>query len=370
MEEIRSVAPPVVTLQQMPTSVTSGQVVATVLIVASLEYGEGFLAPLMVAVLASIALAPPVRWLTRAMPRALAAAVVVLSIAGALGATAYSLTDEAVAFSKELPGMVRQVRGAIASASPRQGVIRQLQQAVSELERSAGSAPANGAAKVTIVEPVDVQWGVMTGTRRVAEYLGQGVLLLFLVYFLLASGELFKKKFVRLGGSRLSEKKVTLQMLDEITFKIGQFVFYQAWSGALVGVLTWLAFLALGVRYAGLWGVAVGVLNCLPYFGPTIVLALSSVAALIQFQSPTMVLLVAGVSLAVTSLEGFIVAPLMLGRAASVNTVATFVALMFWGWLWGAIGLIIAVPVLMILKTIVDRVESLSWMSDLLGDRE
>ena len=290
------------------------------------------------ALFVSIALAPPVRWLARVMPRFVASAVVVFALVGVVGTTGYALSDEAASFARELPALVRQVRTIITSASPRAGIVQQLQRAVSDLERSASSTYADGTAKVTIVEPVDVQRGVMAGTWRVMEFSANLVLLLFLVYFLLASGTLFKTKLVKLGGERLSQRKVTLQMLEEIGDQVGQFVFYQAWSGVLVGMVTWLCFLGLGMQYAGLWGLAAGVLNCIPYFGPTIVMTVSAAAALIQFQSVTMMAAVAGVSVVVTSLEGMLLAPVMLGRAARVNTVATFVALMFWGWLWGAIG--------------------------------
>ncbi len=362
-------AAPAASLPEMPTSITSGQVVAALLVVGTLEYGEGFFAPLLMALFVSIALAPPVRWLARVMPRFVASAVVVFALVGVVGATGYALTDEAASFARELPALVRQVRTIITSASPRAGIVQQLQRAVSDLERSASSTSGDGAAKVTIVEPVDVQRGVMAGTWRVMEFSANLVLLLFLVYFLLASGTLFKTKLVKLGGERLSQRKVTLQMLEEIGDQVGQFVFYQAWSGVLVGIVTWLCFLGLGMQYAGLWGLAAGVLNCIPYFGPTIVMTLAAAAALIQFQSVAMMAAVAGVSVVVTSIEGMLLAPVMLGRAARVNTVATFVALMFWGWLWGAIGLVIAVPLLMTLKTIADHVESLSGLSELLGDR-
>ncbi len=145
-------------------------------------------------------------------------------------------------------------------------------------------------------------------------------------------------------------------------------MFYQFWSGLLVGVLTWLAFMWMGVRYAGLWGVAAGVLNCIPYFGPTIIMVTSAAAAALQFRSLSMIGLVALVSLAITSLEGFVLAPIALGRAASVNSVAIFVSVMFWGWMWGPLGLIMAVPILMMVKTIADHVESLRGISELLGD--
>ena len=106
--------------------------------------------------------------------------------------------------------------------------------------------------------------------------------------------------------------------------------------------MTWLVFTWLGVRYAALWGVAAGVLNCIPYFGPTIIMVASSAAALMQFRSLSMVAMVALTSVAITALEGFLLAPIALGRAASVNSVAIFVAVMFWGWMWGPIGLILA----------------------------
>jgi predicted PurR-regulated permease PerM len=175
---------------------------------------------------------------------------------------------------------------------------------------------------------------------------------------------------VKLSGERLSQKKVTVQMIDEITAQVGRFVFYQFWSGLLVGTVTWAAFAWLGVRYAGLWGIAAGVLNCIPYFGPTLIMLASSAAAVLQFREVSSVAMVAVTSVAITSLEGFLLAPIALGRAASANSVAIFVAVMFGGWLWGPIGLILAVPVLMIIKTIADHVESLSSISALLGDRQ
>jgi predicted PurR-regulated permease PerM len=260
---------PVATVAAVPTKITSRQTIAGLLTIAALKYGEGILAPLLVAILVSVALAPLVAVLSRVLPRGVAAALVVLGIAGLIGVTAYSLSDEVSTFSRRLPSLVREVRSAIVSASPRQGgLIRQLQQAITELEKSAASAAPSTATQVTIVEPVDVQQQLMSGAWTVGGYLAQGVLMMFLIYFLLASGDLFKQKFVKLSGNRLSQQRVTVQMIDEITTKVGRFVFYQAWSGALVGGITWLCFTWIGVRYAGLWGVAAGVMNCIPYFGP------------------------------------------------------------------------------------------------------
>ena len=195
------------------------------------------------------------------------------------------------------------------------------------------------------------------------------ILLLFLIYFLLASGEMFKEKLVKLSGERLSQKKVTVQMIDEITAQIGRFVFYQFWSGLLVGVVD-----LAGLRVDGraLRG-AVGrggrrpqlhsVLRSDDHHGASVRGRGAAVPIARRWSA-----LVALASLAITSLEGFLLAPIALGRAASVNSVAVFVAVMFWGWMWGPLGLILAVPMLMIVKTVADHVESLASISELLGD--
>ena len=357
-----------VVIPEVPTQITATQVIAVILSLAACRYASGVLAPLTVALLISVALAPIVRAFARVMPRWLASALVVIGIASAFGLTAWSLSDEVSAFSKRLPSLLREVRTTIQSASPRQSLVRQLQQAVDELEQTTTTAKPTDATPVTIVESTDVQRSMLNYGQTAASYLGASVLLMFLIYFLLASGEMFKVKLVKLSGERLSQKKVTVQMIDEIGTQIGRFVFYQFWSGLLVGVLTWLAFMWMGVRYAGLWGVAAGVLNCIPYFGPTIIMVTSAVAAALQFRSLSMIGLVALVSLAITSLEGFVLAPIALGRAASVNSVAIFVSVMFWGWMWGPLGMIMAVPMLMIVKTIADHVESMKGISELLGD--
>ena len=359
-----------VVIPQVPTAITATQVIAVILVLAACRSASGILAPLLIAVLLAVALTPIVHVFARVMPRSLASAVVVIGIAAAFGLTAWTLSDEVSAFSQRLPSLVREIRTAIQSASPRQSLMRQLQQAVTELEQTTTPPKPTSATPVTIVETTDVQRSMLNYSQTAGSFLGAVVLLMFLVYFLLASGEMFKVKLVKLSGERLSQKKVTVQMIDEIITQIGHFVFYQFWSGLLVGVLTWLAFMWMGVRYAGLWGVAAGVLNCIPYFGPTIIMVTSAAAAALQFRSLSMIGLVALVSLAITSLEGFVLAPIALGRAASVNSVAIFVAVMFWGWMWGPLGLIMAVPILMIFKTVADHVESMAGISELLGERD
>lgn len=370
MAESQDTEKPTAVLSEVPTRITAPQIIALILALAAMRTAQGLLAPLMLAVMIALALAPLVKALSRIIPRWIASALVVVAISGAFGFTMWALSDDITTFSRRLPAMVREVRTLVQSATPRQSLIQQLQQAVTELQESAGPKKPTDATPVTIVDTVDVQRQMMSGAQTVGGYVANAILLTFLIYFLLAQGDMFKQKFVRLSGERLSQKKVTVQMIDEMTAQIGQFVFYQFWSGLLVGLLTWAAFAYFGMAYAGLWGVAAGVLNCIPYFGPTLILAASAAAAFMQFREVSIVLMVAVAGVAITSLEGFVLAPIALGRAASVNTVAVFVSVMFWGWMWGPLGLVMAVPILMCIKVICDHVESLAAFSELLGDRD
>jgi predicted PurR-regulated permease PerM len=197
---------------------------------------------------------------------------------------------------------------------------------------------------------------------------GQLVLILFLVYFLLASGDLYRRKLVKLAGPTLTEKKLTVQILQEIDRQIEMFLLVQAFTSTLVGLATWLAFRALGVQQAAVWGLLAGVFNSIPYFGPVIVTGATSVVAFLQFGNLRMAILVGAASLAITSLEGFLLTPWLTGRATRMNAVAIFVGLLFWGWVWNVWGLLLAVPMLVVMKTVCDHVEDFSGFGELLGD--
>jgi predicted PurR-regulated permease PerM len=298
-----------------------------------------------------------------------AAAVVMITVIGAAGATAFALSDEIYQLGDQLPRMARNIRVAVTRASPKDGLLGRVQQAAAELERAAApTAPSTPATPVTVVTPVDVRRSLMTGAWTVADWAGNLVLFSFFVFALLSSGDMFKLKLVRISGEHLSRRKVTVQAIDEMTSQIRSYLFYQLWSGLIVGILTALMFAWMGVEHYGLLGVAAGVLNSVPYLGPAMVMAAAGAAAISQFGSLEMAVAVAGASLVITSIEGFVLCPLVLGRASRTNTVAVFVSLMFWTWLWGPAGLVLAVPILMIVKSIASRVESLAELNELLAE--
>jgi predicted PurR-regulated permease PerM len=143
---------------------------------------------------------------------------------------------------------------------------------------------------------------------------------------------------------------------------------HQVITGTLVGVVTWLAFAWLGVEYAALWGIAAGVMNSIPYFGPAVVAIAAFAACLLQFGSAWQASTAALASLGITTIEGMVITPLLISRMASMNPVAVFLGLVFWGWLWGVVGMLLAVPLMMVMKAIADRVEDLKPLAELLGE--
>jgi predicted PurR-regulated permease PerM len=190
----------------------------------------------------------------------------------------------------------------------------------------------------------------------------------FLAFFLLASGDKFRRKLLNISGRALSRRKLTLQALDEINQNIRRYLFVQVATSVLVALTTWLAFHWIGLEDAGLWGLAAGILNVVPYVGPVIVTAGSTLVGVVQFGTLGMGLLVGSTALLITSLEGYLLTPWLTGRIGRMNSVVVFTSVAFWGWLWGAWGLLLGVPIVMMIKAVCDHVDDLAPVSELLSE--
>ena len=188
-------------------------------------------------------------------------------------------------------------------------------------------------------------------------FLGQFGIILFLVYFLLVTGDLYKRKMVKIAGPTLAKKRVTVQILDEINQQIENFIKVQLITSLIVAVATGLVLWGFGVENFAMWGLLAGLFNSIPYMGPIIVTGGLAVVAFMQFNDVAKSLYVSGAAFLITSLEGFLLTPMLMGRAAQMNPVAVFVGLLFWSWVWGIWGTVLAVPMLMMLKAICDHVK-------------
>jgi predicted PurR-regulated permease PerM len=373
---------PELTEHQLPIGVRS--VALTVLAVLGmlflLRYAQEVFVPAVLAILITYALDPIVTGVVRLrIPRPLAAAIVLLGLLAGAGFGCYALRHQATAVVESLPEAAQRIRLKLQelrkAPAGSESAVGKLQNAAKEIEKAAEAAvgkdaPTRGVTRVQIEEPAfranDYLW---YGSVGILQLMGQAVMVAFLVFFLLASGDLFKRKLVRVSGSRLSEKRVTVEVINEINKNIARFLLIQVLTSAIVAVFTTAALWAFGVRQAAVWGIAAGIFNSIPYFGAILVTAGVSIVAFLQFGSVTATVQVAATVLAITSLEGFLLTPALMGRAARINGVAMFISLLFWSWLWGVIGMIVAVPLMMVVKTICERIESLQPLGELLAER-
>jgi predicted PurR-regulated permease PerM len=197
--------------------------------------------------------------------------------------------------------------------------------------------------------------------------MSQAAAVVFLVFFLLLGGDRFKRKLVRLTGPSLSNKKITVNILDDINDSIQKYMLMLLTTNLLVALLTWVAFRWIGLENAGAWAAAAGLLHLVPYLGPGVTAVATGMAAYMQFDSLPMALLVAGASLAIATVVGVLVATWMTGRIADMNTAAIFVSLLFWGWLWGVWGVLLGIPIIVIVKVVSQHVEQLNPIDELLG---
>jgi len=359
----------------LPVQSIALTIIAVLAMMLVLQYAQAMIIPIVLGVLISHALEPMVSWFERfRIPRALSAAVILVTLVASGGWLLYSLRSQASAIIEQLPTAARRLRQTLERDRPKAATaIEQVQKAASEIERATSAAspppPPSGVQRVQVESaPINISDYVMWGSLGIVAALGQLVLILFLVYFLLVSGDLYRRKLVKIIGTTLSEKKVTVQILQEIDRQISMFLLVQVFTSSLVAIATWLAFTALGVEQAAVWGLLAGIFNSIPYFGPVLVTGGTSIVAYLQFGDLKMAAIVGGVALLITSLEGFLLTPWLTSRAARMNAVAIFVGLLFWGWVWNVWGMLLAVPLLMVMKAVCDHVEDFKGVGELLGE--
>jgi predicted PurR-regulated permease PerM len=369
---------------RMPVDVRSAAltVIAIVAGIFILQQAQSVLIPTVLGLLISYALSPMVTSLVRyRVPRVAGAALAVILLVGGISAGVYTLSDEAMAVVADVPEAARRLREQVVARSRRGSALQQMQEAAKELEKTADlatkpadDAPAaqptrNTVQRVQIVEPSfrasDYIW---IGGVGLVGFIGQFVMILFLVYFLLVTGDLYKRKLVKIAGPQLSTKKVTVQILDEINEQIESFIKVQVLTSFIVALGTGVVLWLFGVQNYAVWGIVAGLFNSIPYVGPIIVTGGLGVIAFMQFNDLTKTAYLCAAVLAITSLEGFLLVPALMSRAGQMNAVAVFVGLLFWTWVWGVWGTILAVPMLMMIKAVCDHVEDLQPIGELLGE--
>jgi predicted PurR-regulated permease PerM len=246
-----------------------------------------------------------------------------------------------------------------------------VQKAADELSKAAkqeaDQALPPGVRRVVVEKPrFNIRDHVLKSTIGVMVALGQLTVVAFLTYFLLLSGDTFRRKLVQITGPSLAKKKITVQALDEINAQIHRYLMVQVWTSVGGGVVTGLVFYWLGMPHAMAWGVATAVLNMIPYIG-SIAVSLAAVAVAFVTFDVDQALWIAGACLVIHTIQGHLLVPWLTSRNSRLNPVAVFIGVLVWGWLWGVWGVLLGIPIMMAIKAICDRVEDFKGIGELLG---
>ena len=344
---------------------------------AALYVAQAFFVSLLLGILLAYTLNPLVVYLERIkVPRAMGTILVLAGVLGALGTGAYSLRGQVQTIIEQLPEATRTFSTALARLRTNPaGNLQKMQSAAAEVEKAttqaAGvpTAPRQAPAHV-VVDPPGFKLNnfLLVGSVGAIGAVGQAIMVLFLTFFLLLGGDTFKRKLVRLTGPTLSNKKITVQILDDINDSIQKYLFMLLVTNVLVAILAWIALRVIGLENAGAWAVASGLLHVIPYLGPGVTAAAIGMAAFMQFDSFPTAFFVCGISLAIATLVGTFVTTWMTGRIARMNAAAVFISLLFWGWLWGVWGMLLSIPIVVIIKVVSEHVDELQPVAELLGD--
>ena len=375
---------PAATVESAPAPVAARGVALSILaflaVIGALWLAQPFIVPLLIGILLAYALTPLVSLLDRwRVPRALGVVVVMACVFGSIGGGIYAVSDQIQKIVEQLPEAARNLSTALTrfSADPH-GSLPKMQKAATEVEKAATlpTAPpaASASARSSPLHVVVDQPGFGVGSFLLRSsigllgFAGQAAMVVFLTYFLLLGGDSFKRKLVRLTGSTLSHKKITVQILDDINVSIQKYLFMLLVTNLLVALLTWVALLAIGLENAGAWAVGAGLLHIVPYLGPGVTAVAIAMAAFMQFDSFPLAMLAGGASLTIATIVGTFVTTWMTGRIASMSSAAVFISLLFWSWLWGVWGMLLSIPLIVILKVISEHVQPLQPIAEMLGD--
>jgi predicted PurR-regulated permease PerM len=337
--------------------------VFAILVVVALRLASALLVPIAISILLSLLLGPQVRWLRKhRIPESIGAGLLVFGTVTLLGIGTAFLAAPAAGWVRRGPALLSQIETKVRQ------VIRPfhaIQVSALKVEQAASGAGAGagGTQKVEMQTPGLVQRVSVSTISAVGATLGVA----FLTYFLLATGQRLRRRLVGLPAELQHQERME-HALNEIERQTSRYLAFTTLISIGVGGATWVLLRVAAVPNAGLWATLAGGLNFIPYVGALVSAVLIGTAALLTFDGIERPLVVVGGFLLIHLVAGNLVTPAVLGRKLPLNTVALFICLLFWGWVWGVPGVILAVPMTVMLKVIADHVEHLRPLAVLLGD--
>jgi predicted PurR-regulated permease PerM len=335
--------------------------ILAVLAIAGLQYASSLLVPIAVALLLTLLLGPLVRWMSRyGVIEPVAAAIIVFGTITLIACAMVVLSAPATEWLRRAPGTMRRVEEKLRTIEP----VGEIQATATSIARLAGaSGPDSAAPRVQVAAPGPLQHMGWTTARVV----GGLLTIVFLTYFLLASGSMFRRKIAYLfpsGGQRTRIKRA----LAEIEEQMSRYLLVNTLISIGFGCGTWALLAVVGVPNPVLWGAVAGILNFIPYIGALVTVVLIGIVTLATFGGTQQVVLACGGYLLLDLLKGNLVGPMVLGRRMPLNTVAVLLSLLFWGWVWGVVGAIMAVPLTVMIQVICSHSERFRGVAIVLGN--
>ena len=355
-------------LASMKTLAIGVLILAVLAIMYTLYFARDFLLPIVFAVLLNFLFSPLVRALARArIPTPLGAAIVLLALLGALGSAGYELAGPIQRLASNAPQTIATAEAKLGKLlKPLERASRTAEQVASAATQSTdGTSGARRPQSVVVQGPSLVTRAFGTTQRA----LGSILEVVILLYFLLAAGDLFLQKLVKVLPSR-GEKRLAVQIARETESSISTFLVTTATVNICEGLVVTGIMYLWGMPNPFLWGALVTVFEFIPYLGSASLVVILSIAALTTFDSVGHALLIPASYLLVNIVQGQVVSPLLLGHRLSLNPVALFVGLAFWFWVWGILGAFLAVPMLATFKIFCDHIDGLSSIGEFLGQRD
>jgi predicted PurR-regulated permease PerM len=324
----------------------------------TLYFARALMLPFILALLLNFLLRPVVRALKKIhIPELAGAALVLIALLGSAGYGMIRLSRPAAEWINKAPESLHQIESKVGFLrKPLEGV----NHAVEELKR----ITRMGAEKKPEVEiyPPGIADAVLTGTREV---IVKSSVMFILLYFLLASGDLFLRKLIKLFP-KLSKKKQIVKITREVEHHTSRYLYTVTIINMFMGVSVGIGMYLIGMPNPVLWGVMAGFLIFLPYIGPLIGISVVTIVAFLTFDGIGRVLLAPGIYIALETIQGQIVTPMVLGLRFTLNPVVIFVWLIFWGWMWGIVGAMLAFPMLAIFKILCDYIQPLAPIGEFL----
>ncbi|HEX9945725.1 MAG TPA: AI-2E family transporter [Thermoanaerobaculia bacterium] len=327
----------------------------------TLYLGRVFFLPITLAILLSFLLSPVVRWLKKLhIPEGLSAALVVFGLLGLLGLGVYELATPAYEWMAQAPQSLRKVEAKLRDLKK---PVQTMSKATEQVEKIAKVAGGQEPAKVAVATE-------SLGSRmfsQATDFVTNGIVMFILLYFLLASGDMFLRKLIKVLPS-LADKKRAVEIARQIETEVSAYLGTITLINVILGAAVWGIMTLIGLPNALLWGVLAAITNYIPYLGAIVMIAVLAMVGFLTFPDLPHALMPPGAFIGLNILESYLLTPMILGRRLTLNPVVIFLGLTFWGWLWGITGAILAVPIMVVFKIFCDHSEPLAPIGEFLGD--